>query len=76
MNVSQDNNDRLVRLEINAEHQAEKLEAMAEKVNEMHAVFMQAKGARWMFLAIGVMVGSIMVNVKTILSLLGVKFGS
>lgn len=75
MNVSQDNNERLVRLEVKVEHHNEKLDSMAGKVDEMHAVFMQAKGARWMFLAIGVAVGSILVNLKTLLALIGFKIG-
>lgn len=74
--VSVDNNERLVRLEMKVEHQSEKLETMAGKVDEMHSVFMQAKGARWMFLAIGVAVGSLIVNLKTLLSLIGIKIGS
>ncbi len=71
--VSIDNNERLVRVEMQLEHQDEKLEEMASKVDEMHEVFMQAKGARWMFLAGGVAIGSILVNVKTLLAIIGWK---
>ena len=74
--VSQDNNTRLVRVEMQLEHQDEKLESMAAKVDEMHAVFMQAKGAKWMFLAIGVAVGSVIVNLKTLMAIAGFKIGS
>lgn len=73
--VSQDNNERLVRVEMRLEHQDEKLEFMSAKVDEMHAVFMQAKGAKWMFLAIGVAVGSLLVNLKTIMAIVGWKVG-
>lgn len=74
--VSVDNNERLVRLEMKVEHQSEKIEDMSSKMNQMYDVFMQAKGARWMFLAAGVAVGSFIVNLKTLLSFIGIKIGS
>lgn len=76
MNVSEDNNTRLVRVEMKLEHQDEKLKNMSEKVDEMHAVFMKARGAQWLFLSFWVGVGFLLVNFKTLLSLLGVKVGS
>lgn len=72
--VSVDNNERLVRLEMKVEHQSEKLENMADKVDEMHSVFLKARGAQWLFLVFWVGVGALIVNLKTLLSLFGFKF--
>lgn len=74
--VSVDNNERLIRLEMTVEHQSEKLDGMSAKVDEMHGVFLKARGAQWLFLTFWIGVGALVVNLKTFLALLGVKIGS
>lgn len=46
--VSWDNHERLVRLETKHEHLTEQVSSMAEKVDEMHEVLLQARGVRWL----------------------------
>jgi predicted esterase YcpF (UPF0227 family) len=50
--VSLDNHERLVRLETRHEHLTEKMDAMSTKVDEMHELLMQARGARWAIVGI------------------------
>jgi len=40
-------NERLAKVEQRVDHLEEELDGMALKVTEMHAVLMQARGARW-----------------------------
>lgn len=44
--------ERLVALERDVVHLTERLAGMERKVNEMHAILLQAKGARWILLAL------------------------
>ena len=57
--VSWDNHERLVRLETRHEHMTKRVDAMAGKVNEMHELLMQARGARWAILGIASLGGFI-----------------
>lgn len=47
-----DTRDRVIRLEEQVDHLEAKIEEMAKKVTEMHGLLMQAKGMRWMVLAL------------------------
>lgn len=76
MNVSWDNNERLVRLEMKVEHQSEKLDGMSAKVDEMHSVFLKARGAQWLFLSFWIGIGFIVINFKTMLAIVGIKVSS
>lgn len=43
--------ERIRALEVTVEHMAATVEGMSTKVDELHSMLMQAKGARWAFLA-------------------------
>lgn len=55
--VSWDNHERLVRLETKHEHIAEKVEDMSAKVDEMHELLLQARGVRWIIIAMATVGG-------------------
>jgi prophage DNA circulation protein len=68
-----DTRDRVVALERDVKHLSEQVEDMANKVSQMHALLMQAKGARWAVLTL-VAVGSFMAGkIGGLISLFGVK---
>ncbi|PAP93976.1 hypothetical protein [Mesorhizobium wenxiniae] len=47
MSTETDTRDRVVRLEVKVQHLTDTVESMAEQVNQMHDLLMQARGARW-----------------------------
>ncbi len=49
--------DRVIRLETKVEHLTEQMTDMQKKVNEMHDLLMQARGVRWMIVAVAAMAG-------------------
>jgi len=49
--------ERIAVLEANFRHADAKLDRVAEKVDEMHEVLLQAKGARWAILGVASMAG-------------------
>ena len=51
--------ERIAVLETNHKHAVDKLDNMAKKVDEMHEVLLQAKGARWAILGVASMAGFI-----------------
>lgn len=65
--VSWDNHERLVRLETKHEHMTEKVEAMAEKVDEMHELLLQARGVRWVIIAMATIGGFLASKIGTII---------
>ena len=50
MSLESDTRDRVIRLEAIVANQAATIEGMNEKVSEMHALLLQAKGARWVII--------------------------
>jgi hypothetical protein len=52
-------NERMAILETKVQHLSEQLEDTHRKVDDMHAVLMQAKGARWAILAMAALGGAI-----------------
>jgi hypothetical protein len=58
---STDTRDRVIAMEVKVTHLTEVLEAQAEKVDEMHALMLQAKGAAklagWMRTVVPAIVG-------------------
>ena len=50
---------RIAVLETNQRHAEAKLDKMSEKVDEMHALLLQAKGARWFILGVAALGGAI-----------------
>ena len=50
-------NERLAILEQKVSHMEEELDRMAAKVDEMHAILLQARGVRWAIIALAGLVG-------------------
>jgi len=50
-------NERLAMLEQKVSHMEEELDRMAGKVDEMHAILLQARGVRWAIIAVAGLVG-------------------
>jgi hypothetical protein len=57
MTVRRSANERLVILEQKVSHMEERLEKMSAKVDEMHAILLQARGVRWAVIAVSGLVG-------------------
>lgn len=74
--LGEDTRDRVIALEIQVEHLAEKLDGYGQKVNAMHEAFTQAKGARWVIITLWIGIGAMLANIKVLLAALGVKFGA
>lgn len=56
---SSDTRDRVIRLEANLLHVTDQLDDMTRKLNEMHDVMMQMKGAKWVIWTAAGMLGSL-----------------
>ena len=50
-------NERLAILEQKVSHMEEELDRMAVKVDEMHAILLQARGVRWAVITVSGLVG-------------------
>jgi len=51
--------ERVARLETKVDHLSEALHEAVTKVDEMHGVMMQAKGARWVLIAAASIAGAL-----------------
>jgi len=51
--------ERVARLETKVDHLSDSLEKAVKKVDEMHGVMMQAKGARWVLIAAASIAGAL-----------------
>jgi hypothetical protein len=51
--------ERVARLETKVDHLSEALDKAVMKVDEMHGVMMQAKGARWVLIAAASIAGAL-----------------
>jgi len=76
MNMSQDNNERLVRVEKDLEALKASTDKIETKVDAMYDAFVQAKGARWVIITLWIGIGAMLANIKVLLAALGVKFGA
>lgn len=65
--------ERIAVLEANHRHAELKLDSMSKKVDEMHEVLLQAKGARWAILGIAGMAGFLAGKFGAFINLLGMK---
>ena len=61
--------ERIAVLETNHRHAEAKLDNMAKKVDEMHEVLLQAKGARWAILGVASLAGFIAAKLGSFLPL-------
>ncbi|MGZ3309464.1 MAG: hypothetical protein ACXU8R_13170 [Xanthobacteraceae bacterium] len=57
MRASRSPNERLAILEQKVSHMDEELDRMSAKVDEMHAILLQARGVRWAIIAVSSLVG-------------------
>jgi hypothetical protein len=55
--MSRRSNERLAIVEQKVSHVEEQLDKMSAKVNEMHAILLQAKGVRWAVIVVSGLVG-------------------
>ena len=60
---------RIAVLEAENRHNQEKLDKMSTKVDEMHAVLLQAKGAKWAILGVASLAGFLAGKVSSIIAL-------
>lgn len=60
--------ERIAVLEANQLHMRDKLVEMSAKVDEMHSVLLQAKGARWAILGVASMAGFLAGKASTIMN--------
>lgn len=72
--MSIDNNERLVRLEKDMESLTKTTQKIETRVDAMYDAFVQAKGAKWVIISLWMGVGAALVNVKALLTFIGVKF--
>ncbi len=49
--------ERVAKLEVQIAHLADKLDDTHQKVEEMHAILLQAKGARWVIIGLAGLAG-------------------
>ena len=59
MKATRSPNERLAVLEQKVSHMEEELDRMSAKVDEMHAILLQARGVRWAIIAVSGLVGFI-----------------
>jgi hypothetical protein len=57
MSPAQSSSERLAVLEQKVSHMEEELDRMSAKVDEMHAILLQARGVRWAIIAVSGLVG-------------------
>jgi hypothetical protein len=57
MTVTRSHNERLAMLEQKVSHMEAELGKMSTKVDEMHAILLQARGVRWAIIAVSGLVG-------------------
>ena len=65
MSIETDTRDRTIKLEADVEHLTDKVAEISDKVNEMHALLLQAKGARWAILAMAAIGGFVSAKLST-----------
>ena len=59
MTVGRAHNERLAMLEQKVSHMEAELGRMSGKVDEMHAILLQARGVRWAIIAVSGLVGCV-----------------
>jgi hypothetical protein len=57
MSPARSSSERLAVLEQKVSHMEEELDRMSAKVDEMHAILLQARGVRWAVIALSGLVG-------------------
>ena len=57
--MSEDTAVKVAKLEAQVEHLTKTVDSMATKLDDLHAVFLQAKGARWLLIGMAGIGGAI-----------------
>lgn len=65
--------ERIAVLEADQRHMEMKIDHMAAKVDEMHEVLLQARGARWAIIGVAGMAGFLGSKIAYVAALLGIK---
>lgn len=65
--------ERIKALEIHHELMAEQMKDMVAKVDEIHSILLQARGARWAILAVAGFAGFLSAKLSWLLTLFGAK---
>lgn len=73
MSGHDDTRDRLIALEVKVDHLTTKLDATAGKVDELHSLLMQARGARWAIIGVAALAGFISAKLGPLTAWLGGK---
>ncbi len=76
MNMAQDSNERLVRLEKDIEAMKASTAKIETKVDAMYDAFVMARGAKWVIITLWIGIGAMLANIKVLLAAIGVKFGA
>ena len=72
--MSQDNNERLVRVEKDLEALKASSQKIETKVDAMYEAFVAARGAKWVVVTLWIGIGAMAANLKCLLQSIGVKF--
>lgn len=72
--MSQDNNERLVRVEKDLEALKASSQKIETKVDAMYEAFVAARGAKWVVVTLWIGIGAMAANLKWLLQSIGVKF--
>lgn len=72
--MSQDNNERLVRVEKDLEALKASSQKIEKKVDAMYEAFVAARGAKWVVVTLWIGIGAMAANLKWLLQSIGVKF--
>lgn len=65
--------ERIAVLEANQRHMEHKIDQMASKVDEMHEVLLQARGARWAIIGVAGMAGFLASKLASVAAFFGMK---
>ena len=65
-----DTRDRVIRLEAEVEALTAVVTASSKKIDDMHALFLQAKGARWAIMAMAAIGGFISAKLSALIPIL------
>lgn len=65
--------ERIAVLEANQRHMEHKIDQMASKVDEMHEVLLQARGARWAIVGVAGLAGFLASKLAYLAGLIGIK---
>lgn len=69
--MTEDQRERLTKLETNYEHLTKKVDLMAVQVNDVHELMLKAKGAKWAIIGLATLGGFLSAKLGAVFSLFG-----